>query len=89
MGSKKKYSAPPSSLDDWKKQVEKQLKGADTSSLNTQTAEGIELKALYTREDADNLDYGDTLPGIEPFIRGPQATMYAGRPCPSGGWHFD
>src|SRR5262249_49672910 len=30
--------------------------------------------------DLDGLPFTDTLPGSEPFVRGPQATMYAGRP---------
>src|SRR5262249_22043382 len=37
-------------------------------------------KPLYTRRDLDGLPYADTLPGLEPFVRGPQATMYAVRP---------
>ncbi|MFP6805640.1 MAG: methylmalonyl-CoA mutase [Pseudomonadales bacterium] len=67
-------------LEQWQEQAEKQLQGKPLSSLNTDTAEGIELKALYTKADLDGLENTDTMPGIEPFIRGPQATMYAGRP---------
>jgi methylmalonyl-CoA mutase len=43
------------------------------------TPEGIPLKTLYTAADLENLPLTDTLPGISPFIRGPMATMYAGR----------
>jgi methylmalonyl-CoA mutase len=68
------------SLDDWKAEAEKQLKGKPLESLNKTTPEGIELKPLYTAEDLEALEYTNTMPGIEPFIRGPQATMYAGRP---------
>jgi methylmalonyl-CoA mutase len=35
---------------------------------------------LYTAEDTANLPYANTLPGFEPFLRGPQATMYSVRP---------
>jgi methylmalonyl-CoA mutase len=74
------YSAPGSSLDGWKAAAEKQMKGKPVDSLNRNTPEGIELKPLYTAADLDALEYSDSMPGLEPFIRGPQATMYAGRP---------
>ena len=44
------------------------------------TAEGIEIKPLYTASDIQGLDYLNSVPGKEPFVRGPRATMYAGRP---------
>ncbi len=75
-----KYSAPPFSLDGWKAEAEKQLKGKPLESLDRNTPEGIELKPLYTAEDLEALEYTNSMPGLEPFIRGPQATMYAGRP---------
>ena len=78
--SDRKYSAPPFSLDSWKAEAEKQLKGKPLDSLNRNTPEGIELKPLYTAEDLEALEYTNSMPGLEPFIRGPQATMYAGRP---------
>ena len=78
--SDRKYSAPPFSLDGWKAEAEKQLKGKPLESLNRNTPEGIELKPLYTAEDLEGLEYTNSMPGLEPFIRGPQATMYAGRP---------
>ena len=37
------------------------------------------MKVLYTAEDTAELPYTDTMPGLSPYIRGPQATMYAGR----------
>lgn len=67
-------------LADWQAAVEKQLKGKPLSSLSTETPEGITLKPLYTKSDTESLGYANTLPGFEPFLRGPQATMYAGRP---------
>ncbi len=78
--SGRKYSAPPFSLDGWKAEAEKQLKGKPLESLGRNTPEGIELKPLYTAEDLEALEYTNSMPGLEPFIRGPQATMYAGRP---------
>jgi methylmalonyl-CoA mutase len=48
--------------------------------LNWVTPEGITVKPLYTAADTASLPHADTLPGFEPFMRGPQATMYAVRP---------
>ncbi len=56
------------------------LPGGDVASLNWNTPEGIVVKPLYTHKDVEGLPYADTLPGFEPFVRGPQATMYAVRP---------
>ena len=69
-----------SSLEDWRKAATKSVKDGDLSTLNWLTPDGIAVKPLYTAEDVQNLPYANTLPGFEPFIRGPQATMYAGRP---------
>ncbi len=49
-------------------------------ALNWQTPDGISVKPLYTAEDTKDLKYTNTLPGFEPYVRGPQATMYAVRP---------
>jgi methylmalonyl-CoA mutase len=68
------------SVADWQTEAEKQLKGESVSSLDVDTPEGISLKALYTAADTEGLVFADTMPGMEPYIRGPQATMYAGRP---------
>jgi methylmalonyl-CoA epimerase len=68
------------SVDDWRDRVEQQLEGQGLESLQTTTLEGIAIKPLYTREDLESLPFANTMPGFEPFIRGPQATMYVGRP---------
>ena len=49
-------------------------------TIDWQTPEGITVKALYTKADTDDLKNADTLPGFAPYVRGPQATMYAVRP---------
>lgn len=72
-----KRSATPKA---WQELAEKQLRGKALDSLTWATAEGIDVKPLYTAEDLSNLEYTNTMPGISPYIRGPQATMYAGRP---------
>src|SRR5574343_729967 len=70
----------PVSLSDWEKAAAKSLKDQPLDSLNWVTPDGIAVKPLYTAADTQNLPYTNTLPGFEPFIRGPQATMYAVRP---------
>jgi methylmalonyl-CoA mutase len=64
----------------WQELATKQLKGKDPASLNWDTPEDISVKPLYTAADTEALEYTDTMPGMSPYIRGPQATMYAGRP---------
>jgi methylmalonyl-CoA mutase len=67
-------------LKDWKELASKQMKGKPVDSLNWKTPEGITVKPLYTDEDIEDLPHVKTLPGYAPFVRGPMATMYAGRP---------
>ena len=57
----------------------------DNSNLNKksstqETLEGIDLKSFYTKKDADNLSHIGSMPGIDPFVRGPYPTMYANKP---------
>ena len=70
----------PASLADWQKAAAKSAPGGDVQALNWHTPDGITVKPLYTAEDVAGLPHTNTLPGFEPFIRGPQATMYAVRP---------
>ena len=67
-------------LKDWEELVRKELKGREVSELDWHTAEDIRLKPLYTAADLEELEMANTLPGFFPFLRGPKATMYAGRP---------
>ena len=64
----------------WEALASKELKGADPSSLDWQTLEGIRVKPLYTAADVEGLPQMGELPGVAPFTRGVRATMYAGRP---------
>ena len=66
-------------ISEWKKLAEKELK-ASPDTLVWHTAEGIDVKPLYTKDDLAHDDLLDTLPGLDPFLRGPRATMYTGRP---------
>jgi len=74
------YKPEQKTVAQWRELASKQMKGKSPDSLNWETAEGISVKPLYTRADTADLDYVDTMPGTAPYIRGPQATMYAGRP---------
>ncbi|MEO1078328.1 MAG: methylmalonyl-CoA mutase [Pseudomonadota bacterium] len=78
MSDFKKASAE--SLRDWDALATKQMKGRTPDDLTWETPEGIPIKALYTSLDTEQLGNTDTLPGMAPYLRGPQATMYAGRP---------
>ena len=62
----------------------------DTSNLNSEigvvnskefiTAEGIDLKETYSKQDIENLNHLDFGAGFAPNLRGPYATMYVRRP---------
>ena len=67
-------------LEDWMRAAQKSAPGGNVDALNWKTPDGITVKPLYTAEDTAALPYANTLPGFEPFLRGPQATMYAVRP---------
>ncbi len=67
-------------LDQWQKAAAKSAPGADVDKLNWVTPEGLVVKPLYTAADLKDLPHTDTLPGFAPYLRGPQATMYAVRP---------
>lgn len=67
-------------LEAWAKAAAKSAPGGDVNALNWITPDGITVKPLYTSADLKGLKYADTLPGFEPYLRGPQATMYAVRP---------
>lgn len=67
-------------LDLWKKAAAKSAPGGNVDALAWVTPDGIAVKPLYTAADVQGLPHADTLPGFAPFVRGPQATMYAVRP---------
>lgn len=80
--SDSEFNPPKKNVQDWREQADKQLSraGKTVDDLITQTPEGIDLNPLYTADDLAELEFANTMPGFDPFIRGPQATMYAGRP---------
>ena len=68
------------SIAAWQKAAAKSAPNGKVEALNWVTPEGITVKPVYTAADVAGLEYTDTLPGFAPFVRGPQATMYAVRP---------
>ena len=73
-----KFGSP--SFEDWRNLADKEGKGRSDEDLVWQTPEGIGVKPLYTADDLANIEHLGGLPGFAPFVRGPRATMYAGRP---------
>ncbi|NOX35753.1 MAG: methylmalonyl-CoA mutase [Deltaproteobacteria bacterium] len=69
-----------SDLNNWKELAVKQLRGKPLESLTKKTPEGIDIKPLYTARDLEKVEFINNLPGFDPYVRGPMATMYAGRP---------
>jgi len=72
--------AKKAEIKKWQKLATKELRGKPLESLDWNTPEGILAKPMYTAEDLTAMDHIDTIPGLEPYVRGPRATMYAGRP---------
>ena len=68
------------SLEEWTQAAAKSAPGGDLNNLIWHTPDGIAVKPLYTAQDTQDLPHTNTLPGFEPYLRGPQATMYAVRP---------
>jgi methylmalonyl-CoA mutase len=66
-------------LEKWRAAAEKEIK-SDPDMLVWNTPEGITVKPLYTADDLQDVGHLGSLPGQAPFVRGPRATMYAGRP---------
>lgn len=69
--------AATAGADEWRAAVKHAADGGD---LGWETPEGIAVKALYTGQDLDGLDFLDTYPGVAPYLRGPYPTMYVNQP---------
>ena len=71
----KEEGVSPVTLDEWSQASE-----VSKDHLSWRTPEQIDVKALYSAADLDNIDHLETMPGMPPFLRGPYATMYVQRP---------
>ena len=65
---------------DWLDLATRERKGKSPDELIWNTDEGIAVRPLYTADDLRQVGHLQSLPGFPPFVRGPKATMYAGRP---------
>lgn len=76
------YKPKTATVEQWRAKADKQLSRMNKTvdDLTWHTPEGIDIKPVYTAEDIKDLEFTNTMPGMEPYIRGPQTTMYAGRP---------
>lgn len=70
---------PTASREEWAAQVQAET-GKSVQQLVTETMEQIELDPLYGKDVYDGMEHLEYTAGIEPFLRGPYATMYAFRP---------
>ncbi|MDI9334930.1 MAG: methylmalonyl-CoA mutase [Cytophagales bacterium] len=80
MTNSSKPTSSSATLADWQKAAAKSAPNGAVNALNWQTPDGITVKPLYTKADTADLPHTDSLPGFAPYLRGPQATMYAVRP---------
>ncbi len=60
------------------KKQEPRAKSQDFESFNT--AEGIDVKRTYSKDDLTNVQHLNFIAGIAPNLRGPYSTMYVRRP---------
>ncbi len=56
------------------------VKKKEHDSIPFKTAEGIDLKKRYSKQDLKNLSHLNYAAGIPPYLRGPYSTMYVRRP---------
>jgi methylmalonyl-CoA mutase N-terminal domain/subunit len=65
----------------WQKEVGKAAKNRARRGKRFSTVSDLEIKPIYTPQDIRNLDFARDVgyPGIFPFTRGCQPTMYRGR----------
>ncbi|NTX53522.1 methylmalonyl-CoA mutase subunit beta [Myxococcus sp. CA039A] len=67
---------PARSLDEWRRLVDKDLKGKPFTSLQSPLEGGLTLQPLYASQDA-----APPPPGVAPYVRGTQALGHT-----EGGW---
>jgi methylmalonyl-CoA mutase N-terminal domain/subunit len=65
----------------WEKELEKAGREKAKKGRRFSTVSDLEIKAIYTPEDIKDLDFAKDIgyPGIFPFTRGCQPTMYRGK----------
>ncbi|MFJ7857538.1 methylmalonyl-CoA mutase [Peribacillus sp. NPDC097206] len=63
----------------WKQEAEAAVE-QNIEELLFETNEQIKVKPLYMKEDSQNLEHMESVPGIAPYTRGPYPSMYVNRP---------
>jgi methylmalonyl-CoA mutase len=72
------FSVP--SYEEWRAEVDRLLKGAPFEKIMlTKAYEGITLNPMYRKQDIENMDHLEALPGTFPFVRGNDAAGYLGK----------
>jgi methylmalonyl-CoA mutase len=76
-----KNDFPVQDFDEWKKQVEADLKGDSfEKKLISKTYEGINLQPIYTEKDIKDIPFLNNYPGFDNFLRGSTASVYHSSP---------
>lgn len=71
----------PVTFEDWRQLVQTELKEAPfDKKMFSATAEGIQLRPIYRREDIAGLAHVNSFPGFAPFVRGAHASGYVRQP---------
>lgn len=52
----------------------------ETEATIHKTAEGIDVKSVYSKNDLDGIEHLNFAAGIPPYLRGPYSSMYVRRP---------
>jgi methylmalonyl-CoA mutase len=52
----------------------------DKGQANWMTAEQIQVKPVFTKDDLENMEHLSYVAGIPPYLRGPYSTMYVMQP---------
>lgn len=69
------------SFEEWLELLETEIKKKPSKANSTSPEqERIHLKPLYTAKDTDLIDWKNSYPGFEPYVRGSKASMYVGKP---------
>jgi methylmalonyl-CoA mutase N-terminal domain/subunit len=81
MFTKKTLQEVQEGREKWEKEVGKAGRQKAEKGKRFSTVSDLEIKEIYTPEDIKNLDFAQDIgyPGIFPFTRGCQPTMYRGR----------
>ncbi|WP_269522303.1 methylmalonyl-CoA mutase [Coraliomargarita parva] len=70
---------PAATRDEWAAQVKAET-GKSVDDLVNETMEQIDVNPLYGKDVYADMEHLDFTAGIDPYLRGPYATMYAFRP---------